>query len=107
MRSFTGTKPRRSVSAPMADSPRPLVYGARPVATSTASTSSVSTTSFVPKSVSSTVQGFVPGTPAVTLLASTLVWKSMGRVSMSVRFACTAARTHLHSRRPLHLFAIG
>ena len=40
------------------------VYGARPVATSTASTSSSSTFSLVLKSVSSTMTGFTPGTPA-------------------------------------------
>ncbi len=40
------------------------VYGARPVATSTASTSSSSTFSLVLKSVSSTTTGFTPGTPA-------------------------------------------
>jgi hypothetical protein len=50
-----------------------LVYGARPVATRHASTSSVSTTFFVAKSVSSIWTGLTPGTPGVTLDAITPV----------------------------------
>ena len=45
-----------------------------PVATMTASTSSVSTTFLVLKSVSSMVTGVTPGTPGVTLVAMTPVW---------------------------------
>ena len=54
----------------MAESSRPLVYGARPVATRQASTSRVSTTSLVFLSVSSMVTGL----PEVTLVANTPVW---------------------------------
>ena len=87
IRSLTGTNPRLSVSTPSASSPRPAVYGARPVATSTASTSSVSTTSFVLKSVSSILTGLTPGTPGVTLVASTPVCQSIRRGLISSRCA--------------------
>mmetsp|Transcript_32029 Transcript_32029/g.95682 ORF Transcript_32029/g.95682 Transcript_32029/m.95682 type:complete len:270 (-) Transcript_32029:1017-1826(-) len=72
--SETGTKPRRSVSALIAPRLSPWVKGARPVATMHASTSSVSTTFLVLKSVSSIVTGLTPGTPGVTLVAITPVW---------------------------------
>ena len=72
IRSFTGTNPRW-VSTLMLARLRPSVYGARPVATRHASTSIVSTTSRVLKSLSSIVTGFSPGIPGVTFVARTLV----------------------------------
>jgi hypothetical protein len=50
----------------------------------------VSTTSLVLKSVSSMTTGLTPGTPGVTLVASTFVWKSIGRVLISRRCASLA-----------------
>ena len=88
--SLTGTNPRLSVSTLSESRPRPVVYGARPVATSTASTSSSSTTSFVLKSVSSILTGLTPGTPGVTLVASTPVCQSMRRGLISSRCASRA-----------------
>mmetsp|Transcript_11312 Transcript_11312/g.42239 ORF Transcript_11312/g.42239 Transcript_11312/m.42239 type:complete len:246 (-) Transcript_11312:856-1593(-) len=70
--SFTCTNPR-TVSMPFSSRPRFSVFGLRPVATMQASTSSVSTCSFVLASIISMVTGFTPGTAGVTLEAKTPV----------------------------------
>mmetsp|Transcript_22293 Transcript_22293/g.44491 ORF Transcript_22293/g.44491 Transcript_22293/m.44491 type:complete len:224 (-) Transcript_22293:902-1573(-) len=68
--SSTATKPRL-VSMFRLSRPQSLVLGTRPVATMTASTSMVSTCSFVLASIILMVAGFSPGTPGVTSEAKT------------------------------------
>mmetsp|Transcript_19554 Transcript_19554/g.40824 ORF Transcript_19554/g.40824 Transcript_19554/m.40824 type:complete len:225 (-) Transcript_19554:973-1647(-) len=72
MFSSTAMKPLL-VSTPMVSSPRSFVFGTLPVAIITASSSSVSTCSFVLASIIFTVQGFSPTTPVLTSLANTPV----------------------------------
>ena len=83
--SSTGMKPR-SVSTPSAARFSSALVGTRPVATSTASTSRVSTSSLVPMSASS----IVTGQPGVTLRASKPARASMSRPSISLRAASLA-----------------
>mmetsp|Transcript_24183 Transcript_24183/g.71701 ORF Transcript_24183/g.71701 Transcript_24183/m.71701 type:complete len:467 (-) Transcript_24183:67-1467(-) len=87
--SSTGTKPR-FVSTLTFSRPSPSENGFRPVHTITASTSIVSTCSFVFASIILTVAGRSPGMPGVTSDANTFVYESIARGRMRIRSASCA-----------------